>query len=268
MLCARGICMSYGRQKILENVDIDLSPGECVGIVGVNGCGKTTLLSILAGSRKGKKGSILVDGKPFFKDHPVAYVPQENPLVEELSVRDNLLLWYKGDRKKMEKDLVDGPAAILGIPQMLKKTAGQLSGGMKKRLSIACSLALGSRYLIMDEPGAALDLECKEMIRRYLKDYVREGGAVLLTSHEMEELAVCSKLYVLSQRNLKEVPLGLTAEELIKTFRDQQYSKMSAVRPPLKFGCNWRKIDRKDKYRKDSGSTSGTKDSGKILKTM
>ena len=104
MLCARGICMSYGRQKILENVDIDLSPGECVGIVGANGCGKTTLLSILAGSRKGKKGSILVDGKPFFKDHPVAYGPQENPLVEELSVRDNLLLWYKGDRKKMEKD--------------------------------------------------------------------------------------------------------------------------------------------------------------------
>lgn len=222
MLCARGICMSYGRQKILENVDIDLSPGECVGIVGANGCGKTTLLSILAGARKGKKGSILVDGKPFFKDHPVAYVPQENPLVEELSVRDNLLLWYKGDRKKMEKDLADGPAAILGISQMLKKTAGQLSGGMKKRLSIACSLALGSRYLIMDEPGAALDLECKEMIRQYLKDYVREGGAVLLTSHEMEELAVCSKLYVLSQRNLKEVPLGLTAEELIKTFRDQQ----------------------------------------------
>ena len=107
MLCARGICMSYGRQKILENVDIDLSPGECVGIVGANGCGKTTLLSILAGARKGKKGSILVDGKPFFKDHPVAYVPQENPLVEELSVRDNLLLWYKGDRKKMEKDLAD-----------------------------------------------------------------------------------------------------------------------------------------------------------------
>ena len=99
--------------------------------------------------------------KVIFEDHPVAYVPQENPLVEELSVRDNLLLWYKGDRKKMEKDLADGPAAILGISQMLKKTAGQLSGGMKKRLSIACSLALGSRYLIMDEPGAALDLECR-----------------------------------------------------------------------------------------------------------
>ncbi len=213
--------MSYGRHRILENVDIDLSPGECVGIVGANGCGKTTLLSILAGARKGKRGSILIDGKATFKDHPVAYVPQENPLVEELSVRDNLLLWYKGDWKKMEKDLADGPAAILGIPQMLKKTAGQLSGGMKKRLSIACSLASGSRYLIMDEPGAALDLECKEIIRQYLRDYIKQGKAVLLTSHELEELAVCTKMYVLKQGHLKELPLGLTAEELIKNFRDQ-----------------------------------------------
>lgn len=213
--------MSYGRHRILENVDIDLAPGECVGIVGANGCGKTTLLSILAGARKGKKGSILIDGKATFKAHLAAYVPQENPLVEELSVRDNLLLWYKGDRKKMEKDLADGPAAILGIPQMLKKTAGQLSGGMKKRLSIACSLASGSRYLIMDEPGAALDLECKEIIRQYLKDYIKQGGAVLLTSHELEELSVCTKMYVLKQGHLKELPLGLTAEELIKNFRDQ-----------------------------------------------
>ena len=169
--------------------------------------------------RKGKKGSILVDGKPFFKDHPVAYVPQENPLVEELSVRDNLLLWYKGDRKKMEKDLADGPAAILGISQMLKKTAGQLSGGMKKRLSIACSLALGSRYLIMDEPGAALDLECKEMIRGYLRQYMEEGGTLILTSHEMEELSLCTQMYVLSQGKIRQIECGLSAGALIEQFR-------------------------------------------------
>lgn len=118
----------------------------------------------------------------------------------------------------MEKDLVDGPAAVLGIPEMLKKTVSQLSGGMKKRLSIACSLAFGSKYLIMDEPGAALDLECKEIIRQYIKDYVKQGGAVLLTSHEMEELAVCTKMYALKQGHLKELPLGMSAEELITVF--------------------------------------------------
>ena len=67
MFCARGICMSCGRHTILESVDINRSPGECGGIVGANGCGKTTLLSILAGARKGKKGSILADGKDIFK---------------------------------------------------------------------------------------------------------------------------------------------------------------------------------------------------------
>ena len=169
-------------------------------------------------SQKMQKRSILADGKDIFKEHSIAYVPQENPLVEELSVKDNLLLWYKGDRKKMEKDLVDGPAAVLGIPKMLKKTVSQLSGGMKKRLSIACSLAFGSKYLIMDEPGAALDLECKEIIRQYIKDYVKQGGAALLTSHEMEELAVCTKMYVLKQGHLKELPMGMSAEELITVF--------------------------------------------------
>lgn len=139
--------------------------------------------------------------------------------MEELSVHDNLLLWYRGDRKRLEKDLTDGPAAILGITEMLRKTAGQLSGGMKKRLNIACALAFGSRYLIMDEPGAALDLECKEAVRQYLKAFREHGGALLLASHEMEELALCTKMYRLAYGNLKEIPTGLTAEELIREFQ-------------------------------------------------
>ena len=92
MLCARGICMSYGGQKILENVDIDLSPGECVGIVGANGCGKTTLLSILAGARKGEKRKHPCRRKAIFGAIILLPMyPRENPLVEELSVGDNLL---------------------------------------------------------------------------------------------------------------------------------------------------------------------------------
>ena len=142
---------------------------------------------------------------------------EEHP--EELSVHDNLLLWYRGDRKRLEKDLTDGPAAILGITEMLRKTAGQLSGGMKKRLNIACALAFGSQYLIMDEPGAALDLECKEAVRQYLKAFREHGGALLLASHEMEELALCTKMYRLAYGNLKEIPTGLTAEELIREFQ-------------------------------------------------
>lgn len=194
MLEISGIYKSYHRQNILAGVDLTVAPGECVGIVGYNGCGKTTLLSILAGAQKADRGIILYNGREA-SGHPrvfaeeAAYVPQENPLMEELTVRDNLLLWYRGSRKQMESDLKGGAASMLGVDRMLDRTVGKLSGGMKKRLGIACALSNHAPVLIMDEPGAALDLECKEVIRNYLREYMASGGAVILTSHELAELA-------------------------------------------------------------------------------
>lgn len=138
--------------------------------------------------------------------------------MEELTVRDNLLLWYKGSKGRMKEDLEHGPAALLGIPSMLERRAGKLSGGMKKRLSIACALSGQAPLLIMDEPGAALDLECKETIRQYLQSYLENGGTAVLTSHEMEELSMCSRLYVLRDGRLEEIPAGLGPKELIASF--------------------------------------------------
>lgn len=223
MLEASGICKSYGKRRIIEQAELFAKEGTCVGIVGANGCGKTTFLSILAGARRADGGSIRIDGEEAL-GHPavfaskVAYVPQENPLMEELTVRDNLLLWHKGSKKQMKEDLETGSAALLGIPDMLDMRAGKLSGGMKKRLSIACALSGRAPVLIMDEPGAALDLECKESIRRYLEGYVKAGGTVILTSHEMEELSLCQRLYVMKDRRLLEIPTGLSSKELIDSF--------------------------------------------------
>lgn len=223
MLQASGICKSYGKRRIIDQAEFFAEEGSCVGIAGANGCGKTTLLSILAGVRRADGGSIRIDGEEAL-GHPavfarkVAYVPQENPLMEELTVRDNLLLWHKGSKKQMNENLETGSAALLGIPSMLGMRAGKLSGGMKKRLSIACALSGNAPILIMDEPGAALDLEGKESIRQYLKGYVKGGGTVILTSHEMEELSLCSRLYVMKDRRLTEFPAGLSAEELIDRF--------------------------------------------------
>lgn len=224
MLEISGIYKSYHRQNILAGVDLMVAPGECVGIVGYNGCGKTTLLSILAGAQKADRGSILYNGREA-SGHPrvfaeeAAYVPQENPLMEELTVRDNLLLWYRGSRKQMESDLKDGAASMLGVDRMLDRTAGKLSGGMKKRLSIACALSNHAPVLIMDEPGAALDLECKEIIRNYLREYMASGGAVILTSHELAELALCTRMCILKGGVLREIECGLSAKELISQFR-------------------------------------------------
>ena len=107
MLKVIDIYKSYRRRAILKGVCFDAEPGSCIGIVGSNGCGKTTLLSILAGAQKADKGRLEVDGIDLFSNRKqiydrIAYVPQENPFIPELTVKDNLSLWYKGrDRKSV-----------------------------------------------------------------------------------------------------------------------------------------------------------------------
>lgn len=226
MLQAADIKKSYGRHRVLDGITFTAEPGSCVGIVGSNGCGKTTLLSILAGAAAADGGSIRFRGQEAV-GHPsvfaqyAAYVPQENPLIEELTVKDNLALWYRGSKKALQEELQYGYAAMLGIPQMLKKPVSSLSGGMKKRLSIACALANHAGILIMDEPGAALDLECKADIRRYLKDFMKAGGTVILTSHELPELTLCTELYLLRDGKLTEIDPGIGEETLIQLFHER-----------------------------------------------
>lgn len=224
MLETTGVCKSYRGHSVLNGIDLTVPSGACVGIVGSNGCGKTTLLSILSGAIRADRGSILYHGIEAF-GHPkvfaqeAAYVPQENPLIEELTVRDNLRLWYHGSRERMEADLKDGAAAMLGVNDMLGRTVGKLSGGMKKRLSIACALSNHASVLIMDEPGAALDLECKATIRDYLRKYMADGGSVILTSHELAELSLCTVMYVLKSGRLQQIEHGLSEQQLIARFK-------------------------------------------------
>lgn len=220
MIEAAGIHKKYGRgREVLKDISFYAQPGECVGIAGENGCGKTTLLSILAGTLKADGGSLRYFGRDGLTDRKavrklVAYVPQENPLMEELSVRDNLLLWHRGNKAGMKQDLQSGAAAMLGLAGHERETAGKLSGGMKKRLSIACALAGGGKILVMDEPGAALDLLCKEVIRKYLDAYRRGGGIVILTSHDLMELNMCSRIYVMKNGVLAQLEPGFPLERL------------------------------------------------------
>ena len=223
MLEVTGIYKKFRNRQILKGVSFQAEPGMCVGIAGGKGCGKTTLLSILAGVSRPDAGSIRFDGeeavgKRKIFEKKAAYVPQENPLIPELPARDNFALWYKGDKKRMEEDLRQGVAAALGLPGFLSIPAGKLSGGQKKRLSIASALSNHASVLIMDEPGAALDLAAKEEILHYIDGFVKSGKTVILTSHELPELNMCQKLYILRDGVFTQADSGIKPEELIRRF--------------------------------------------------
>lgn len=200
-----GIQKAYQRNKVLKNVSLTAKQGSCVGILGGNGCGKSTLLSILAGVQKADGGSFFCDGEDLFKNTALrnsvlGYVPQENPLIEELNAWDNLRMWY--DRKTLKRELEHGVLAILGIGGFLKVPVHRMSGGMKKRLSIGCAVAANPRVLLLDEPSAALDIVCKEKIYQYFETYINGGGILLLATHDMQELALCDQCYILRDGSL------------------------------------------------------------------
>lgn len=190
----------FRRKWVLKDICLEASGGSCIGILGRNGSGKSTLLSILAGVQPGNGGSFLCDGKDLLQDSAlrsqlVGYVPQGTPLIEELSAKDNLRLWYT--RQQMEQELDSGVLKMLGIDEFLKTPVCKMSGGMKKRLSIGCAVSNRPPVLLLDEPTAALDLVCKESIAEYLRRYKRSGGLLLLTTHDILELELCDTWYII-----------------------------------------------------------------------
>ena len=206
-IVAKNVISAYGKKQVLKGVDLSADAGQCVGIVGENGCGKSTLLSILAGLRKPDSGEIYVEN--------AGYVPQEGNLLSELSVLDNLSLWYQ-DKVELKHLLEEGFLKELGIDKMCRMKVGKLSGGMKKRVSIGCALAGNPPILILDEPAAALDLPGKADIRRYLVTYKGLGGTILIATHEESDLEICDKVYALHDGKSREINRFLRGEELIK----------------------------------------------------
>lgn len=217
----QGIKKKYKNKEVLNGIDFSVSAGKCVGVLGGNGCGKSTLLSILAGIQTADAGKFLCDGKdllksPKYRASLVGYVPQGTPLIEELTARDNLLLWYT--KTAMKKELEDGVLKMLGIDEFLDVTVSKMSGGMKKRLSIGCAVSNKPKILLFDEAMTALDISCKMRIFEYVKKHVAEGGICLLVTHDVMELELCDQCYII--KDGKAIPFiyeGDT-ELLIRSF--------------------------------------------------
>lgn len=205
MIEVANIGKRYGRKQILKNISFQAECGECIVIVGKNGCGKTTLMQILAGVTKPNEGVIRYFGQEPLHKHKLfhkycGYVPQETPLMEELSVQDNLKLWGAVGSKQYER-ILDS----FQLQELLKTKVGKLSGGMKRRLAIACALAEWPPILLLDEPTTALDIYYKESIEQWLKEYNRMNGIVIMTTHDENEILGADRCLVMHEGVLTEL---------------------------------------------------------------
>ena len=174
-------------------------------------------MQILAGAIQPDAGEISFFGKnplqkrTYFRKY-VGYVPQEPPLIEELTVKDNLKLW--GVWQSEHRELL---LSSFELEELLKTEVRKLSGGMKRRLSIACALAQWPPILLLDEPTTALDLYYKDNIQQWLMQYRSMNGIVLLTSHDENEILSCDRCLIMKQGKLTELTgEDLTIEEIRK----------------------------------------------------
>lgn len=218
-----GLKKRYGKRDILKGVTLNIEFGSCIGILGGNGSGKTTILSILAGITDADEGEFICEDYDLLKDDKrrrflVGIIPQCNPLIEELSGKDNLLLWH--DRKYLNMSAKEGIIKELGITKFINKRVSTLSEGMKKRLSIACAVKEHSKILLMDEPGAALDIVAKEIIHEYIKKFTDMGGIVILVTHDEGELNLCDRHYILKDGILNEYRFDGNIKNLAKLIGD------------------------------------------------
>lgn len=218
-----GLKKRYGKRDILKGVTLNIEFGSCIGILGGNGSGKTTILSILAGITDADEGEFICEDYDLLKDDKrrrflVGIIPQCNPLIEELSGKDNLLLWH--DRKYLNMSAKEGIIKELSITKFINKRVSTLSEGMKKRLSIACAVKEHSKILLMDEPGAALDIVAKEIIHEYIKKFTDMGGIVILVTHDEGELNLCDRHYILKEGILNEYRFDGNIKNLAKLIGD------------------------------------------------
>ncbi|MBU0530437.1 MAG: ABC transporter ATP-binding protein [Candidatus Aenigmatarchaeota archaeon] len=209
-LSLENITVKYGKFVALNDITLGIQKGDRFGLIGANGSGKTTLLKIVIGLLNPNKGKILLNGKeikPTKKEirKILGYCPQQNSFFEQLTVKENLKFFanlydVKGDLNKLATSL----AKSLNLHEKIDVFASNLSGGMKRRLNIGCSLTHNPQILLLDEPTIELDPFSRMTIWNLIKKINQQGTTVIVSTNVMEEANfLCNNVIFLVRGNIR-----------------------------------------------------------------
>lgn len=196
----------YKDKKALDGVSLTVKGGELFGLLGVNGAGKTTLIKILVGLTKKTDGKVIIDGKNIDCEidkikEIVDISPQETSVANNLTVRENLEFFARVYGKDNE-ELIQKTVGIFHLEEVLNQKARTLSGGYKRRLSIAIALISQPKILFLDEPTLGLDVFARRELWNIIKKLKNEV-TIILTSHYLEEIEhLCDRVAILSKGKL------------------------------------------------------------------
>lgn len=186
--------------EVLQSVDFSVKQGEFISIIGASGCGKTTLLRLIAGLDRPQKGRILLDGEEITKPSPKAgYIFQQGNLFQWLTVRQNIGFGLKAQHQyKEKKEKIDEYIEMVGLKGFEDVYPHQISGGMAQRVSIARSLICNPEILLLDEPMGALDSFTRADIQDKLLELKRENDiTMILVTHDIDEAVYLSDRIVI-----------------------------------------------------------------------
>ncbi len=219
MIILRSVSKSFGNIEAVKNVSFNIDKGEIFGILGPNGAGKSTIVNILNTLIKPDKGVVIIDGVNIKNDGDtvkliMGVVPQEIALYEELTAYENLMFWgglYDIPKSDLKKN-VDKTLGIVDLVNRKDDRIKTFSGGMKRRINIACSLLHNPRILVLDEPTVGVDPQNRNHIFEVIERLNGEGMTIIYTTHYMEEaerfcdkIAIIDTGQIVAQGTLKEL---------------------------------------------------------------
>ena len=213
---------SYKTKKAVNNISFKIDENEIVGLLGPNGCGKTTTIGMILGLLKPTNGQVLINGKDIENNkisilHKMNFISPYIELPKKLTVNQNLIVYGKLYNIKNLNERINFLSEKLRLGDLLDKITGELSSGQKNRVSLAKALINDPTVLLLDEPTAALDPETADFIRTFLEKLREEKKiSVLLASHNMDEVKrLCNSVMMMKDGNIVD---GGTPEDLIEKY--------------------------------------------------